>query len=63
MNELKHVMRDQECERLGTDDSPRTVPISRRETLRNKRRYALQQPAPLSEEEVRLLPVAHQYSA
>jgi hypothetical protein len=64
MNERRSIMRGHTCEGIGSDDNPRTVPISRRETtLRNKSRYQLQQPAPLSEDEVRQLPVAHQYSS
>jgi hypothetical protein len=46
------------------DDNPRTVPHSRREaSMRNRRRYALYEPTPLTEEEVRQLPVPHHYSS
>ncbi len=46
------------------DDGFTTVPVSRRETSkRNKRGYALYEPTPLTEEEVRQLPVPHHYSA
>jgi hypothetical protein len=48
----------------AADDNPATVPISRRDkTVRSRRRYSMYEPTPLTEEEVRQLPVAHRYSA
>ena len=65
MNENKLITHGQRGEgRGGSDDNPRTVPISRRQTtLRNRRGYFLFEPIPLTEDEIRQLPVAHQYSA
>jgi hypothetical protein len=65
MNRIRDVVRDYFSNaREARDDNPRTATISRRETsMRNKRRYTLYEPTPLTDEEVRQLPVAHQYSA
>jgi hypothetical protein len=65
MMSLTQALRNYFSEAGGTkDDSPRTVPHSRRETSkRNKRGYALYEPTPLTEDEVRRLPVPHHYSA
>jgi hypothetical protein len=65
MNSLRQALRSYFGNPNGpVDDTPRTVPISRREkTVRSRRRYSMYEPTPLTEEEVRQLPVAHRYSA
>jgi hypothetical protein len=64
MMSLTQALRNYFSEASGTtDDASRTVPISRRETSKRKRGYALYEPTPLTEEEVRQLPVPHHYSA
>jgi hypothetical protein len=65
MNSLRQALRSYFVEaRNCKDDNLKTTPVSRREpTVRSRRRYALHQPTPLTEEEVRQLPVAHQYSS
>jgi hypothetical protein len=65
MHSLKQALRSYFSNQNGpADDTPRTVPVSRREkTVRSRRRYSCVEPTPLTEEEVRQLPVAHRYSA
>lgn len=65
MNSLRQALRSYFGNLYGpADDTPKTVPISRREkTVRSRRRYSFVEPTPLTEEEVRQLPVAHRYSA
>lgn len=65
MNSLRQVLRSYFGSPNGpVDNTPGTVPISRREkTIRSRRRYSFVEPTPLTEEEVRQLPVAHRYSA
>lgn len=47
------------------DDTPRSLSFSRRETTssRWRRLNSHLEPLPLTDEEVRLLPIAHRYSA
>ncbi|MEQ1653733.1 MAG: hypothetical protein ABL897_14705 [Hyphomicrobium sp.] len=47
------------------DDTPRSLSFSRRETTTGRRRRLNSHldPLPLTDEEVRLLPIAHRYSA
>ena len=47
------------------DDTPKSLSFSRRETTYGRRRRLNSHldPLPLTEEEVRLLPIAHRYSA
>lgn len=65
MKSLRQALRSYFVEAHNrNDENLKTVPVSRREpTVRSRRRYASLQPTPLTEEEVRQLPSAHQYSS
>ena len=65
MISLTQALRSYFSEARGSkDDNPKTVPILRQETsLRNRRKNTFHVPTPLTEEEVRQLPVPHHYSA
>lgn len=65
MFDLRSLFRSKPREGGGVrDDTPRTVPISRREkTVRSRRLYAPVELKPLSEDELRRLPVANRFSA
>lgn len=65
MISLTQALRNYFSETRGSkDDNPRSVPVSRRESsMRNRRKYPFHEPTPLTEEEVRQLPVPHHYSA